>query len=216
MKKLFLLFSLFSLTGCQYLSVERKTYHNLNSETFTGKSFQIILLDPAQRDSLEFSSHSNVLASILKSKGMIEAKLTTKSDYIVAFDFKISGSTQIGSTSTPHFTTSGGTSNFNATTYGNGGSYNTYGTVSSYPTLKYAGSTTEEYSYTEYSRDLTIKIYNQERYNSGDKKPIYETQAFSSGPSRETSKIVPLLIKSLMTNFPLPSGSSDRTNILWE
>ena len=216
MKKLFLLFSLFSLTGCQYLSVERKTYHNLNSETFIGKSFQIIFLDLAQRDSLEFSSHSNVLASILKSKGMIEAKPNTKSDYIVAFDFKIYGSTQIGSTSTPHFTTSGGTSNFNATTYGNGGSYNTYGTVSSYPTLKYAGSTTEEYTYTEYTRELTIKIYNLDKYNSGDKKPIYETQAYSCGSSRETSKIVPLLIKSLMSEFPLPSGSADRVSIPWE
>jgi hypothetical protein len=216
MKKIILLLLLCALSGCQHLDVERKTFHRLNSETFTGKSFQIIFLDPAQHDSLEFSSHANVLASILKSKGMIEAKPNTKADYMVAFDFKISSSTQIGSTSTPHFTTSGGTSNFNATTYGNGGSYNTYGTVSSYPTLKYAGSTTEEYTYTEYTRELTIKIYNLDKYNSADKKPVYETQAYSCGSSRETSKIVPLLIKSLMSEFPLPSGSADRVSMPWE
>ena len=216
-KVLFCLFFASLFLGCQsYMEVERKTYHNLQPGFINGKSFNVILSEGMASDSLEFASHSNLLSSILKSKGMCEAKINSKVDFIVVIDFKIFGENKVRSSSVPHFRTTGGTSNFSATTYtyGTGGGYNTTsGTVNSYPTLEYAGSSSAINTYTEYTRVLSIKFYEFDNYHNGDKNPIYETQAFSSGSSRDTSKIVPLLIKSLMSDFPSTSGLSDTVEI---
>lgn len=190
--------------------IERKTFHSLPFSKITGKSFDILIVDESQRGSLEFKEHSDRLASYLIAKGMTR-KTPEKgpADYTVFFLFSIAGRERTSSRTVPHFNVTGGTSHFNATTFGNRGASNTYGTVTTYPTLQYAGSSTRISSYTEYTRTLIIRMYSAESMSKKDPTPVFETTALSEGTSRDTTVLVPLLMDGLLFDFPGTSGKSD-------
>ncbi len=205
------------ITGCAApdvnlpIEIERKTYHALTPDKITGKSFDIVIADEAHGSSLEFAKHADKLSSYLMAKGMVR-KTAGKgpADYTVFFRFNISGRERTASRTVPHFNVSGGTSNFNATTFGQTGTYNTYGTVTTYPTLKDAGSSTHIRSYTEYTRILIVRMYSAEEILKKTPVPIFETTALSEGTSRDTTKLVPALLDGLLFDFPGVSGSSDQ------
>jgi len=189
------------------MEIDRKVFHNLTPINLSGKTFKVVVVQEAQRDTIEFKQHSSTLASYLTGKGMRQSEGTT--DFIVTLDFTIRGESKTGVASVPHFRTSGGTSSFNATTYGGGKTYNTTGTVSSYPTLQYAGSSSRTYSYSEYTRELSIRIFDSKEWLKGGKSPVFEAQAYSAGTKRDTTVLVPRLIDSLLYDFPAPTGTSD-------
>lgn len=198
-------------TGCASMRIEKKVFHTLTKEEVVGKTFSVYIEDKDQRNSLEFKSHAKTLAALLSAKGMKEVAETKGSpaDFVVFFGFSITGESKTGVGSVPHFTTTGGTSSFNATTTGGGRTYNTYGTVSSYPTLQYAGSSTYSYDYNEYTRDLRVGIYTKLEALKKNPTPAYEGQAFSIGTVRDTTKLVPILLDSLLADFPGKSGTSE-------
>lgn len=203
------LICLLVLTGCgtRPMEIDRKVFHNLTQSSLTGKTFKVLILQEKQRDTIEFKQHAATLASYLTEKGMRLSEGET--DYVVTLDFTINGESKTGVASVPHFRTTGGTSTFNATTYGGGRAYNTSGTVSSYPTLQYAGSSSHSYSYNEYTRELSISVFNGNEWIKGKRAPVFEAQAYSIGTKRDTTLLVPRLIDSLMFDFPAPSGTSD-------
>jgi hypothetical protein len=208
------LFTLLFITGCAVpnrpVVIERKTYHSLSADKLAGKTFEVLIVDENQRGSLEFSEHVDKLSSYLTSNGMIrKAAGKEPADYTVFFLFNIAGRERTAARSVPHFNVTGGTSSFNATTYGKTGTYNTYGTVTSYPTLQYAGSSTHISSYTEYSRIVIIRMYSAEGMTKKNAAPVFETTAHSDGVSRDTTKLVPVLLDGLLFDFPGVSGSSD-------
>jgi hypothetical protein len=209
-----LLIALLFLTGCAVpnrpVQIDRKTYHSLSAENLAGKTFDVLIVDENQRGSIEFSEHADKLASYLTKSGMIR-KTSGKepADYTVFFLFNIAGRERTAARSVPHFNVTGGTSSFNSTTYGKTGTYNTYGTVTSYPTLQYAGSSTHISSYTEYSRIVIIRMYSAEGMSKKNSAPVFETTAHSDGVSRDTTKLVPVLLDGLLFDFPGVSGSSD-------
>jgi hypothetical protein len=189
------------------MEIDRKVFHNLAPGVLSGKTFQVVIVQEAHRDSIEFKQHASTLASYLTGKGMRRSEGAT--DFVVTLDFTIRGESKTGVASVPHFRTTGGTSSFNATTYGGGKTYNTTGTVSSYPTLQYAGSSSHSYSYNEYTRELSIGIFEGKDWLKGKKSPVFEAQAYSTGTTRDTTLLVPRLIDSLLFDFPAPSGTSD-------
>ncbi len=197
------------MMGCsgRPLEIERKVYHTLAPDSLTGKTFDIIILQDDQRDTIEFKQHSETLAGYLVKKGM--KRVASSPDYIVTFDFTISGESKTGVVSTPHFTTTGGTSSFSATTYGGGRPSTTYGTVNSAPTTRYAGSSSNSYDYTEYTRQLNIRMYHGKSWSNGKRDTLFEAQAYSQGSMRNTTKLVPAIIAALMYDFPAISGTSN-------
>lgn len=197
--------------GCASMRIEKKVFHTLTKEEVVGKTFSVYIEDKDQRNSLEFKSHAKTLASLLSAAGMKEIVETPGSpaDFVVFLGFNITGQSKTGVGSVPHFNTTGGTSSFNATTTGGGRTYNTYGTVSSYPTLQYAGSSTYSYDYNEYTRDLRVGIYTKLEASKKNPTPSYEGQAFSIGTKRDTTKLIPVLLESLLTDFPGTSGTSE-------
>jgi hypothetical protein len=208
------LVALLFITGCAVpnrpVQIDRKTYHSLSAENLAGKTFEVLIVDESQRGSLEFSEHADKLASYLTKSGMIRKTAGKEpADYTVFFLFSITGRERTAARSVPHFNVTGGTSSFNATTYGKTGTYNTYGTVTSYPTLKYAGSSTHIRSYTEYSRIIIIRMYSAEGMSKKNSAPVFETTAHSDGVSRDTTKLVPVLLDGLLFDFPGVSGNSD-------
>lgn len=200
------------LTGCVSMQIDKKVFHILSNDQIDGKTFSVYIEDNDQRNSLEFKSHANTLASLISAKGMkeITEKPGAPADFVVFLRFSITGESKTGVGSVPHFNTTGGTSSFNSTTTGGGRTYNTSGTVSSYPTLQYAGSSTYSYDYDEYTRDLRIRIYTKDAARSANPTPSYEGQAFSIGSKRDTTKLVPVLLESLLFDFPGKSGESER------
>lgn len=200
------------LTGCVSMRIDKKVFHTLSSEQIAGKSFSVYVEDKEQRDGLEFKSHAKTLATLLSAKGMKEITENpgAPADFVVFLRFSITGESKTGVGSVPHFNTTGGTSSFNATTTGGGRTYNTSGTVSSYPTLQYAGSSTYSYDYDEYTRDLRIRIYTKDEVKNTNPTPSYEGQAFSIGSKRDTTKLVPILLEALLFDFPSKSGESER------
>ena len=200
------------LTGCVSMRIDKKVFHTLSNEQIAGKTFSVYVEDKDQRNGLEFKSHAKTLASLLSAKGMreITEKPGSPADFVVFLGFSITGESKTGVGSVPHFNTTGGTSSFNATTTGGGRTYNTSGTVSSYPTLQYAGSSTYSYDYDEYTRDLRIRIYTKAETKKANPTPSYEGQAFSIGSKRDTTKLVPVLLETLLFDFPGKSGESER------
>jgi len=200
------------LTGCVSMRIDKKVFHTLSNDQIDGKTFSVYIEDKDQRNSLEFKSHASTLASLLSAKGMkeITQKPGAPADFVVFFGFSITGESKTGVRSVPHFNTTGGTTSFNATTTGGGRTYNTSGTVSSYPMLQYAGSTTYSYDYDVYTRDLRIRIYTKDEAKNANPTPSYEGQAFSIGSERDTTKLVPVLLETLLFDFPGKSGESER------
>lgn len=203
------LICLLFLTGCgtRPMEIDRKVFHTLSPGNLPGKTFKVVIVQEKLRDTIEFKQHAATLSSYLTAKGMRISEGET--DFVVTLDFTISGESKTGVASVPHFRTTGGTSTFNATTYGGGATYNTSGTVSSYPTLQYAGSSSHSYSYNEYTRELSISMFNGNDWLKGKRSPVFEAQAYSIGTKRDTTLLVPRLIDSLMFDFPAPSGTSD-------
>jgi Domain of unknown function (DUF4136) len=207
----FLLIACLLTTGCASMRIEKKTFHTLTNDQIVGKTFSVYIEDKDQRNSLEFKSHAKILGSLLSAKGMKEVVETpgAPADFVVFFGFSITGESKTGVGSVPHYNTSGGTSSFNATTTGGGRTYNTYGTVSSYPTLQYAGSSTYSYDYKEYTRDLRVGIYTKDEAAKKNPTPAYEGQAYSVGSLRDTTKLIPVLLETLLSDFPGTSGKSE-------
>ena len=207
------LLTIFLLCGCAAtVQVEKKVFHTVDGVNFKGKTFIVGTADPALSNNLEFRTYTDLISKCLVSKGMVRIPNSEieNSDYSVFYSFSMTSSQEVGSVSVPHFTTTGGTSNFNATTYSSSGSYNTSGTVSSYPTLQYAGSSTSVYSYTNYIRDFKIIIYSTPNFKKGDKTPVYQSTAYSEGSSRDTVRLIPIFINSLLLDFPSVSGKSEK------
>jgi len=212
MKTILSLLVIFFVCGCATrVEVEKKVFHTLDGTNFSGKTFIVGTADPALSNNLEFRNYTDLIAKYLTSKGMkrIPVSEIEKSDFSVFYSFAMTSSQEVGSVSVPHFTTTGGTSNFNATTYSSSGSYNTYGTVSSFPTLQYAGSSTNVYTYTNYIREFKIIIYSTSNFKNGDKTPVYQSTVHSEGSSRDTVRLIPIFINALLLDFPSVSGKSE-------
>lgn len=201
------------LVGCggiSHVSVDRKVYHTLPSaDILRGKKFSLVFADPDQRRSLEFQSHGEKVSEYLVNRGLVKSRPDGPSDYTVEVFFSIDGKEKVVSSSSPVFAPTGGTANYSATTFGGGASATTYGTVNAPPGIKQVGTRTSVSSYTQYARVFAVRIYKTDGFKPGESSPLYEGIAMSEGTSRDTPKLFPILMSSLMYDFPSKSGVMD-------
>ena len=209
-RTLALLFCLLAFTGCgtrSKVSIDRKVFHKLgDSNALKGKTFAIIFLDDQQGRTLEYQTHAESMATYLKNKGMAQATDQKQPDLVVELYFEINGQQKVSSSSRPVYGTVGGSASYNTSSFGAGGVVNTYGTVTSTPTVQQVGTATTVGSYTEYARAFTLRIYTAGGFKRGESTPIYEGIALSEGTSRDTPKLFPLLMSALIYDFPSKSG----------
>lgn len=201
------------LAGCagpSYVSVDRKVFHTLPAAaTLRGKKFTLVFADLNQKRSLEFQAHAERVSEYLTNQGLVRANEEVAADYTVEILFSISGNEKVVSSSSPVFASTGGTANYSATTFSGGVAATTFGTVTAQPGIQQVGSRTSVSSYTEYSRVFVLKIYQTKGYKPGESLPIYEGVAMSEGTSRDTPKLFPILMSSLLYDFPSKSGVMD-------
>jgi hypothetical protein len=178
------------LAGCAAtprVSVDRKVYHNISDRNrFAGKTYALEFTKAEQADSLEMKAHAQVLTNFLGGMGMKPAgdQGAKIADYVVRIRFGIGKENMLGgSSSSSSSITAAGVS------------------VSSSSSL---------YTRTEYTRSFDLIIHEGTKLRAGDKLPIYEGQALSEGGSNDTTRLFPILVSSLMHDFPSKSGDMER------
>jgi hypothetical protein len=213
-RALALLFCLIAFTGCgtrsSSVSIDRKVFHKLgDSNALKGKTFAIIFLDDQQGRTLEYQTHAESMAMYLKNKGLEQETGQKPADLIVELHFEINGQEKVSSSSRAIYGTVGGTASYNTSSFGAGGTVNTYGTVTTMPRVQQVGTATSIGSYTVYARTFTLRIYAANGFKRGESVPVYEGFALSDGTSRDTPRLFPLLMSALMHDFPSKSGVMD-------
>jgi hypothetical protein len=213
----FIILASLVISGCANstkISVDRKVYHTLGEKyDVSGKTFSIQFFESEQGRSLEHISHSEKLAEFFSNKGIKVIPIGETPDFVAQILFDITGEEKVRKTSSPVYAPTGGTSSFSSTSFGRSGPVTTYGTVYTAPGMKQVGTSSRVHSYTEYTRVFFLKIYRGKDFNPETSIPIYEGIAISEGSSRDTTKIYPILISSLLHDFPSRSGVQEEKMI---
>ena len=139
-------------------------------------------LEPRQAESLEIRSHTQLLADFLERQGMRQA--TTKPDYVVSVRYDMGKENHLGGSASAKSSIG-------------------YSNVSSSASVNF-------YTYTQYTRGVTILINDGRQLEAGERTPIYEAVALSEGNSNDTTRHFPILITALMHDFPSRSGVMER------
>lgn len=187
MRKIILALLSVLVAGCaapQRVSVDRKVFHTITDKVqFRGKTYSIAYLEPKQADSLEIRNHTQWLGTFLSKLGLRQVE--SEADYVISIRFDIGKENHLG----------GSSSASSSVGYG--------GVVSS-------SASTNFYTYTEYTRGVTILFNDAHKLRSGNRLPIYEGVALSEGSSNDTTRLFPILVSSLMHDFPSKSGDMER------
>jgi hypothetical protein len=144
-----------------------------------------------KKGKLEFITYKNKFKNSLMDLGLQVTDELSNSDYVLFLDYGI-GNEQIrtGSFSVPTWgSTGGGTTTF----YGN--------TAITTPSYGITGSRTQNYSYSQYPRFITVDIFTKE-----SQKKVYEMTLKSSGSCGVISEVIDEFIEAISTGFPNNSG----------
>jgi len=179
-----------------------------------GSTYSIEAADPEKKDSLEFQTYAARVAQALEARGLRQAPRGVAGDYLLAVDYGVDqGREKIDSR--PGFGPSYGYG------FGGGGRYGFYG----YPySTRYTGyygwydpywsawgpgafASSEIYSYTEYGSFLQVQMKAREG------PVVFEGRAQAETRSRDLTKLVPLLVQAMFTDFPGQSGQTVTVSI---
>jgi len=197
MKKIFLiLFAVVFITSCQRVASTISSYSNLthSASNLNNKTF-FIIADDNQKTSVEFQNYASSISSRLSNKGFYRASSERNADYIILFNYGISGkSVKTGSIPITG-PIGGGTSYHSGSVYGSGGGYGSYsGTSYSMPTWGVVGS--QSYSYSVHQRYFQLKMIDK------DNNPVYETKASSEGTSANFGIVAECIFDMALKDFP--------------
>ena len=175
-----------------------------------GSTFSIEAADPEKRDSLEFQTYAARVAQALDARGMRQAPRGIAGDYQLMVDYGVDqGREKIDSR--PGFGPSYAYG-FGYSRYGYGYPFRYYGAYGWYDPFWSAwgpGSFygPEIYSYTQYGSFLAIQM------KSRDGSVVFEGRAESETRTRDLTKLVPLLVQAMFTDFPGQSGQTVTVSI---
>ena len=189
-------FVLVLVSSCQRVASTISSYSNLvyNPSDLSKETF-VIIPDDNQKTSVEFEKYASSISSRLSKKGFYRVSSEQNADYIILFNYGISGkSTKTGSVPITG-PIGGGTSYHSGSVYGSGGGYGSYsGTSYSMPSYGVVGS--QSYSYTVHQRYFQMKMINK------NDKPVYETKASSEGSSANFGIVAECIFDMALKDFP--------------
>ena len=197
MKKVVFILSIV-LTSCSSFFEPPSRYVQGNIESFSNfegglnGSIYIEAGSDDKKGKLEFISYKNRLKANLMNTGLQFTDDLSSADYVLFLDYGIGNEKiRIGSYSVPTFgPTGGGTTTF----YGN--------TAYTTPNYGVTGSRTQNFSYSEYPRFVTLDIF---KLNS--QKKIYEMTLKSKGSCGLLSEVIDEFFVAISKDFPNNSGS---------
>ncbi|MBE9610741.1 DUF4136 domain-containing protein [Chitinilyticum piscinae] len=156
------------------------------SSPVAGKRF-IIETPPGQEQSIARRDFAAQIARELKSRGMTQVGDSQFADWLLRFDWRVSG---------PVSTTTQYPVHSSIGIFGGGWSWGGIGM--SFPI--YSESTQTNW----YARELTLDIYDPRALKSGQFAKLYEAKASNSSTSNAIEPAVPWLIRAVFQDFPQP------------
>ena len=183
-----------SLAGCTSISI-KTIAHSDPSANFKGKKITLIGITKETTNSLEFKAYKKLMEELLQANGLIPTDDGPDIVGVLAYDIDNGKSI---TRSMPIFGQTGGGS---STTYGNIGGQSF--SANTYQAQRFGVVGTNVSSGTEYMRRLWVNIYDVDPAKSS---ALYELRSSSRGSCEVLPTIVPYLIKSAFSEFPLPSG----------
>lgn len=175
-----------------------------------GSTYSIEAADPEKRDSLEFQTYAARVAQALEARGLRQAPRGTAGDYQLMVDYGVDQGREKIETR-PGFGPSYGYG-YGYGRYGYPFSHRYYGAYGWYDPFWSAwgpGSfySPEVYSYTQYGSFLAVQM------KSRDGPMVFEGRAQAETRSRDLTKLVPLLVQAMFTDFPGQSGQTVTVSI---
>ncbi|MDT7934880.1 MAG: DUF4136 domain-containing protein [Sphingomonadaceae bacterium] len=163
-------------------------------------SFVIRPADEKREGSLEFQTYASDVARALEAQGFRAAAPGERSDYVVTMDFGIGAGQQVIE-SRPGLGGFYGPGFWGPGFWGPGFGYGRFGFYDPFWGPGF-GWGNDIYSYTKYPARLRVEM------RRADGSVIFEGRAVADTRSRDLTRIVPLLTRSLFTDFPGRNGQT--------
>lgn len=171
--------------------------------------------DVAPND-LQFVEFSNYVKKALSSRGFQEATSFQNGDVAIFLRYGIGKPESIPySFSVPVYgQVGGGTSTFNASTYGSGGFSSMTGTISSLPHLGVVGMQSFSGVHVRYLRFMTLEGIDVKRFQKTNKVfPLWKTTVTSAGKSGDLRRVFPILVGASLPYIGTNTGKQIDINI---
>lgn len=168
-----------------------------------GKTFYIF---PCEKESsyLECNSYLDMVKGKLKEKGMNEGEIQN-SDYYFFVSYDINGKSY--KSSVPIYGQTGVSSSYTYGTVSTSGNYGTYsGTTVNTP--QFGVVSRKKVERTTYIRALYVDVYAPGKEIRSVPEKVYEGKAISKGSTDNLSIVMPVIVESLLEDFPGKSGET--------
>ncbi|WP_028454870.1 DUF4136 domain-containing protein [Chitinilyticum litopenaei] len=159
------------------------------SAPLAGKRF-VIERKAGQEQSLARQDYEAQVSAALKQRGMVQVGDSRFADWLVQFDYRLTGPLK-STTSTPFWGTVG---------IGTGG-WHGVGIGMTIPIFQ------EMIATTYFGRELNLDIYDPRALQSGQFAKLYESRALNASPENVLEPAVPWLIRAVFQEFPVAGNS---------
>lgn len=184
------------LAGCaSKFRTDVASWHRLPPPS--GETFVIEARDPRKQGSLEFQQYAGLVAAELQRVGYRPAARGAQPNLVVRFDYGLDGAREKVRSYGGGFY--GGYFGYHRPYWGGWGGGYGFG-YDDYPDVR---------SVTVYQRRLELEI--ADAGNPGQN--LFETRVVSDGRSNRLEQVMPLMVRSLFTDFPGPSGVTREVTI---
>lgn len=161
---------------------------------------------------LQFREYAAQVSRALETRGFKQVADAVSPDVIAFLDYGIGEpESRVGSYSMPVYGQTGVASSTTTTTgtatanrYGNTvyGTGNATSTTTNTPSYGVVGSTTQVYSYTEYTRFIRVDAYFTSRWEEQEELvPAFTTEIVSTGTSGDLRKLFPIMLAGSMEHI---------------
>ena len=214
-------FSVLSLSGCATRAdrVETKlvAFHRMQANSASEATITVLPWRKEWLDSLEFREYARQIESRLSERGYRIADQSAPATHALIVDYGIDDGKTI---STPYsipqwgvIGSSGSRTTGTITTYGNTSAINATTTaVPTYGVSGYRSGVSTELVFTRFVNVDIVKL-SSARPTTNDK--VYEGRLKSQGTCGNFVSIMPILLDSLFTDFPGPSGKPVNRDVPW-
>lgn len=160
------------------------------SAPLAGKRF-IIEPRPGQDQSLARLDYENQVSGALRQRGLVQVTDSRNADWLVRFNYRLTGPVQNSSSSMPVWGSVGIAT----------GGWSGVGIGMTFPIFQ------EMLSTTYFGRELTLDVFDPKALQSGQFAKLYETRALNLSPDNVLEPAVPWLIRAVFQDFPQPGTS---------
>lgn len=185
------------LAGCAgSFRSDVSSFHRLQQPS--GESVKIVAKDPGKKGSIEFAQYATLVGEELWKLGYRPVSASQAPDLIVRIDYGIDDTR----TAVRSYGYDYGYGGYGHGHFGHYGPYGPYG-------YGYPGGRSDIRSYPVYTRRLEMEI-------AGAKAPdanLFESKVISEGRSNRLHEVMPLMVQSMFSEFPGPSGVTREVKI---